>query len=63
VEIMRGGVVVLRAGGGRGTAGLVLPSLEEMDVFGSLFPGPEPVSLLSLLPMQWPELHTIHLTV
>lgn len=42
---------------------LVLGSLEDKHIFGSLFPGPEPVCLVSLLPVQWPELPSIHLTV
>lgn len=34
------------------TPGLVLASLEEMHNSGSLFPGPEPKCLVSMLPVQ-----------
>lgn len=40
----------------------VLALLEEVNIFGSLFPGSEPVCLVILLPVwRWPELHTNHL--
>lgn len=43
------------------TADPVLALLEEVNIFGSPFPGSEPVCLVIVLPVQWPELHTNHL--
>lgn len=43
------------------TADTVLALLEEVNIFGSPFPGSEPVCLVIVLPVRWPELHTNHL--